>query len=235
MLIDFLKQYSQHINARTIVSGNSDQNFPEPPNLPKTVTLFLCQNLAFTEIKQAHTLPIGLENLRLGRSGRPKYHKFQGRNQIVDRVLVPPMSPTNPVRLRVLEEVRLIPKLFDSPLEYLNEKDYFALTKKYKFILALEGNGYENHRIWETLYQGSIPVMLNTPWSHSLKEYGLPILFVDSISEISSDVLLNFYRSHGDFIPEELEILWTPFWSAAIKDGNMPKDLGRSSRQMGEF
>ncbi len=232
MLIDFLKQYSQHINARTIVSGNSDQNFPEPPILPKTVTLFLCQNLAFTEIKQAHTLPIGLENLRLGRSGRPKYHKFKGQNQITERILVPPMSPTNPVRARVLEEVRLNPELFDSPLEYLNERDYFTLTKKYKFILALEGNGYETHRIWEALYQGSIPVMLNTPWSHSLKEYGLPILFVDLISELSSGILLDFYHRHGDFIPEELEILWTPFWSAAIKHGEMPKDLGWSNREL---
>jgi hypothetical protein len=136
------------------------------------------------------------------------------------------------VRARVLEEVRLNPELFDSPLEYLNERDYFTLTKKYKFILALEGNGYETHRIWEALYQGSIPVMLNTPWSHSLKEYGLPILFVDLISELSSGILLDFYHRHGDFIPEELEILWTPFWSAAIKHGEMPKDLGWSNREL---
>lgn len=232
LLIGFLNQYSRHIKARTIVSGNSDWNFLESPIFPKTVTLFLCQNLAFAEIRRAHTLPIGLENLRLGRSGRPKYHKLKRQNQIVDRILVPPMSPTNPVRATVLEEVKLFPELFDSPLEYLNEKDYFALTKKYKFILALEGNGYDNHRVWETLYQGSIPVMFNTPWSHSLKEYGLPILFVDSISEISSDVLLDFCHRHGDFIPEELEVLWTPFWEAAIKDGQIPKNIGRSNRHL---
>jgi len=230
LLFDFLNKYSQYINARTIVSGNSDQNFPELPILPKSVTLFLCQNLVFMESERAHTLPIGLENLRLGRSGRPGYHKFKSKTQITDKILVPPMSPTNLVRAKVLKEVRLKPELFDSPKQYLNEKDYFTLTKKYKFILTLEGNGYENHRIWEALYQGSIPVMLNTNWSKSLIEYGLPIMFVDSITKISSKVILDFYHRYGDFSPADLKVLWTPFWSAAIRNGELPQDLASQNR-----
>ena len=220
-LQDLLENYGHYITAKTIVSGNSDQNFPFPPKLPVSVTLFLCQNLEYTESEVAHTLPIGLENLRLGRSGRTKFHRFQEKFPIKTKVLVPPMSPTNPIRARAMNEARLNLELFDIPDSYMNERDYFSLTKKYKFILALEGNGYENHRIWEALYQGSIPVMINSSWSHSLQEYGLPILFVNSISDLSASLLKEFDSQFGKFDPKSLDALWTPFWSAAIKSGRI--------------
>jgi len=222
-LHDLLDNYGNYITAKTIVSGNSDQNFTSPPSLPDCVSLFLCQNLEYTESKVAHTLPIGLENLRLGRSGRTKFHRFQENFSITEKVLVPPMSPTNPIRARVMSEARLNLELFDIPDSYLNERAYFSLTKKYKFILALEGNGYENHRIWEALYQGSIPVMINSRWSRSLKEYRLPILFVNSIEELSVKKLNEFNSQFGNFNPKSLEALWLPFWSAAIQSGKLDK------------
>jgi hypothetical protein len=129
------------------------------------------------------------------------------------------MSPTNPIRAKVMIEAKTKLELFDIPDSYLNERDYFSLTKRYKFILALEGNGYENHRIWEALYQGSIPIMINSRWSHSLEEYKLPILFVDSIAEITLHKLNEFNSQFGNFNPRALEVLWVPFWSAAIKSG----------------
>lgn len=220
-LQDLLENYGSFITAKTIVSGNSDQNFTSPPQLPVSVSLFLCQNLEYTESEIAHTLPIGLENLRLGRSGRTKFHRYQEEFPINTKVLVPPMSPTNPIRARIMNEAKSRLDLFDIPDSYMNERDYFSLTKKYKFILALEGNGYENHRIWEALYQGSIPVMINSRWSHSLREYGLPILFVNSTSELSANLLKDFDSQYGGFDPQALEALWTPFWSAAIKSGRI--------------
>ena len=204
-LQELLDNYGNYITAKTIVSGNSDQNFTSPPLLPVSVSLFLCQNLEYTESEVAHTLPIGLENLRLGRSGRTKFHRFQDKFPINAKILVPPMSPTNPIRSRIMNDARLRLELFDIPDSYMNERDYFSLTRKYKFILALEGNGYENHRIWEALYQGSIPVMINSRWSHSLEEYGLPILFVNSISELSANLLKEFDSQFGNFNPKTLD------------------------------
>jgi len=222
LLDDFLQSYSHEIRAKTIVSGNSDQNFPSIPILPKSVSLFLCQNLEFTNLTYAHTLPIGIENLRLGRSGRTGYHKLQKDFQIKDKILVPPMSPTNPIRAQVLGEARLKLDLFDIFDDYMNEQKYFSLTRKYRFILALEGNGYENHRIWEALYQGSIPVMLNSNWAKSLSEYNFPILFVDSISELSRELIFETSKRFGNFDPKHLKPLWVPFWSNAIKLGYLP-------------
>lgn len=222
LLFDFLAIYESEINAKTIVSGNSDHNFTQVPQLPKSVSLFLCQNLEFTEDRRAHTLPIGLENLRLGRSGRRRYHEFQTSFLVTDRILVPPMSPTNPIRAKVLQDAKTLPELFDVQDDYMVEEKYFFLTKKYKFILALEGNGYENHRIWEALYQGSFPVMLNSNWSRSLREYRLPILFVDDILDVSSELLSEFNSQFESFDPKDLDILWTDFWCKAIRSGSFP-------------
>lgn len=220
LLFDFLEAHKLDINAHTLVSGNSDQNYYSTPDLPPSIKLFLCQNHIKTEDERVHSLPIGLENLRLGRSGRVKFHTPQESFEITNRVLVPPMSPTNPVRMKVMEEAKEIPTLFDIPTRYMNERDYFSLTKKYRFILTLEGNGFENHRIWESLYQGSIPVILKSPWSESLREYGFPLLYVDSISEICETLLAETNQTYQGFDPAKLDTLWIPFWKEMINSGN---------------
>ena len=222
-LVSFLEKYGNIINPVVLVSGNSDQNFQSVPTLPTSVKLFLCQNLEINDDPVAHTLPIGLENLRLGRSGRTSFHKFQSFFTITDKILVPPMSPTNPIRELAIGQARLKPDLFDVPDQYMTAKEYFSLTRKYKFILTLEGNGYENHRVWEALYQGSIAIMLNTEWSRSLVEYGLPILFVNSIEELSSKMISQFADERGNFKPSELKALWIPFWSTAVESGELPQ------------
>ena len=33
----------------------------------------------------------------------------------------------------------------------------------YKFVVAPLGNGPDSHRIWETLYAGSIPIIFDIP------------------------------------------------------------------------
>jgi hypothetical protein len=206
-------------NLRTIVTCNSDENFLTPVDLPKGVTLWLCQNNGTSGDSRIHTLPIGIENLRLARSGFTKLHRPQSSFEIKDRVLVPPMSPTNKVRRQILEELKLNDLNFDVKTEYLKTKEYFRLTRKYQFILALEGNGFENHRVWEALYQNSFPVMLRSQWSLSLTEMRLPIMYIDSLADITSESLRNFSVSHSDFKAINHEVLWTPYWKELIHTG----------------
>lgn len=72
-------------------------------------------------------------------------------------------------------------------LEYLKE----ALC--YPFIVSPPGNGNDCIRVWETLYLGRIPIVLNIP---SMKHFrGLPIMFVDSWEEIDEKSLENFYHN----------------------------------------
>ena len=216
-LYELLSSYSSEISATTLISGNSDENFTKIPILPPSVQLFLCQNLAQNLDGLAYTLPIGLENLRLGRSGRRHFHQEQTRFEFSQRILVPPMSPTNPIRNRVLPQLKERSEIFSIFTEYLDSHKYFKLTKNYRYILVLEGNGFENHRVWEALYQNSFPVMLRTPWSQNLSKLDLPILYVDSLLEINSKLLMNHLEVHNEFKASNHEALWTPYWNEVIR------------------
>jgi hypothetical protein len=216
---EFLLLAGKVVTAKTLVTGNSDQNFEHKCQIPPSVTLWLCQNNAMPSSNIIRTLPIGIENIRLGRTGLPKYYKIHDHNANPKRILVPPMSPTNPIRFPVIYEALKNPHLFDVRRELMVEKEYFELTRKYRFVMCCEGNGFENHRIWETLYQGSFPVLLESPWALSLKYLGLPILYVKSIQEVTPQMLADFIELNKHFIPENLETLWIPYWSKIIRAG----------------
>lgn len=218
---DFLRDYGRFISARTLVCGNSDFNFTKTYELPPSVSLWLCQNNAMPMSDKVRTLPIGIENLRLGRSGLPKYFKRHLDSAIDSKILVPPMSPTNQVRFPTILQSLAIPSLFDVRQTLIAEREYFNLTREFRFVLCCEGNGFENHRIWETLYQGSFPVLFRTPWSQSLDWLGLPILYIDSLDEVSEEMLRQFSYDNSGFRPEECDALWLPFWKRIISQGSL--------------
>lgn len=218
-LSDFLREYGREISAKTLISGNSDHNFLSVPELPNSVKIFLCQNIAVQSDPRVHTLPIGIENLRLGRSGLTKFHQNEKSERTISRVFLPPMSPTNCVRREVMQFAIQSPMIFDVAQRYLSEKKYFAVCRKYRFIFACEGNGFDNHRVWEILYSGSFPVMFLTEWSRGLMEMGLPILFIKDLGELNSSMLESFSKAHSDFDPGDYEVLWMPYWLEIIESG----------------
>lgn len=217
-LENLVNDFGEVISARVLITGNSDINFPEYPNLPKSTKFWLGQNLALDSRAEVEvrTIPIGLENLALGRAGLPKFIR-SNKYLVEDRVLVPPMAPSNPIRISFVEEIKKDLGVFDLFVDYLDERAYFNLTSRYRFVLCLEGNGYENHRIWETLYRDSFPVMLKSQWSLSLMTLNLPILYIEKPSDCTSELLHDFLRDNMDFRAESHEMLWVNYWKALIR------------------
>ena len=200
------------LRAKVLVTGNSDRNFHSQVLLPSNFEVWYCQNNAVHGNLNIRTLPLGIENIRLGRLGFPKYFTRHSPKADATRICVPPMSPTNPARRQAVEYARKSPDLFDVYSDYLIEKEYFRLTRSYRFILCCEGNGFENHRIWETLYQGSFPILVRTPWSVTLEYLELPILFVSSLKDLNRNLLNQHAEAFKSFSPKDLPQLWTPFW-----------------------
>ena len=58
------------------------------------------------------------------------------------------------------------------------------------FVLCPQGNGIDTHRIWESLYCGSIPIVEDHIGFDQFKN--LPIMFVDDFYKISEKSLENF-------------------------------------------
>lgn len=213
---DLLTNHRNDINARVIITGNSDKNWDVIPELPKSVNLWLAQNSSIVD-SRVRTLPLGIENLRHGRSGLPRFFREVEEPRINDRVLVPPMLNTNPIRPVTIKKTLENPRIFDTVKGYMSAEDYFFLAKNYRFVLCLEGNGYENHRIWETLYFGNFPVLLRSPWQDSLSYLNLPILVVDSPEEVTPQLLEEFRSQNASFLPGGTDCLWVPFWRELIE------------------
>jgi hypothetical protein len=69
----------------------------------------------------------------------------------------------------------------------ISNKDYLNNLKKYNFTLCPWGNGIDTHRLWEAIYNGSIPITIKHKTYSKLQ--GLPILQVDSYRQIDKKFL----------------------------------------------
>jgi hypothetical protein len=215
-LATFVAAYRDSINAKIIICGNSDFNFTTIPTLPPNVKKCLLQNSSISDNNIFFTLPIGLENIRLGRSGFKKFHKNENRHSIFNKILIPPMSPTNKERFNLLIWGLENSEIADTHTTLLPQDKYFKLAKKYKFIFCSEGNGSDSHRVWETLYQGSFPVMLKTSWSTSLSQMDIPVLYIESYSDLTIKILTNFQMAHASFDPKKCKWLWANAWKEML-------------------
>ena len=204
------------LSGKVIFSGNSDQNFIDRMLFTDLPSSIFCQNNTIISLDNVRTLPIGIENIRLGRSGFKHLHKGLSHFKYTNRVFVPPMSPTNLSRVEVVAFAKTKPELFDVITDYLPTKQYFKKVREYKFIFACEGNGFDTHRLWEILYQNSFPVVLRSDWSISLQWLELPILLVDSVTDITPSLLEEFLSRNENFNSELTPQLWIPFWKNLI-------------------
>ncbi len=208
--------YGKSINAKVILTGNSDFNFTVPVSLPESVQVVFAQNCGIASGGKFRPLPIGLENLRGGRSGLKRLHKDNHAHTVTDKIYLPPMAPTNPIRFDVVEKASLNREIFEVDRQYKNEEDYFRNVKKYKFVFCCEGNGFETHRIWESFYQNSFPVMLETSFSKGLASLELPILLVKDLGEINPNLLKNFLEKNSSFDSRLEPKLWINYWKTQV-------------------
>ena len=92
----------ENFKAKVVIAGNSDRDFFEPVfKIPESVNQIYLQN-SHLDLKQYRTLPIGVENLRLGKNGFTDL--FDSKLVHVskkDAILVGPFSPTHSERLEL--------------------------------------------------------------------------------------------------------------------------------------
>ena len=114
-----------------------------------------------------------------------------------------------------------------SPLlnKALNKEKYFVENKKidldqylqqlvnYKYVICPRGNGLDTHRIWETLYAGSIPIVEKHETLKTLDD--LPAKVVDNILDLSfNDLKKNSYDPQNN----NYDKLKVQYWINKIKD-----------------
>jgi hypothetical protein len=91
-------------------------------------------------------------------------------------------------------------------------------VRNHKFVLCPPGGGVDTHRLWETLYMGSIPIV-KRDIAHAAWQ-DLPILFVDSWDEVTPERLtLEAVRIEG--ATWNMEKLKVGYWIQKVRNSTM--------------
>jgi hypothetical protein len=206
------------INAKVIITGNSDFEFHEQPlNIPKSVKAFFLQNSFISDNKKFFSIPIGVEDFRLGVNGNPKHFKPRTQSEnLIHKVLLGPLSPTHPAREIVHHRFPKTTDQVEVISERLSPRAYDQLSKQFIAVAAVRGNGIDTHRLWESLYRGVTPLVQNDDWWISLKNLYRQVIEVNDWipSELESSLRA---ASNNSFNPAEIEALWMPYWERQIQ------------------
>jgi hypothetical protein len=94
-------------------------------------------------------------------------------------------------------------------------RKFLEEIRNHKFVLCPRGNGIDTHRLWETLYMGSIPIVKRHVAFAEFSD--LPILFIDNWGEVNEEMLHNKYTEimSKTWNMEKLKI---SYWSNLINN-----------------
>lgn len=114
----------------------------------------------------------------------------------------------------------------DQPNLGLN--DYKKNLENSAFVLCPWGNGFDTHRIWESLYSGSIPIIEN----HLTYQYldSLPVVFIENFVDLDErylyDSIKNLSQSEFNF-----EKLYMNYWINKIRQDEILGETGYIVKQ----
>jgi hypothetical protein len=201
-----------------LIAGNSDRDFElMPPKVPKNLRRLYLQNSFVSDSNVIRTLPIGIENLRHSTNGLPKRLEsklgfLSKRNQI----LIGPFGETHAERAQLLNLE--VSRNLTVISQRLSPRMYSKVASEFKFVACPRGNGVDTHRVWESLYRGSIPIVLDTTWSQSLDYLGLPIIRIPAWTVDNLVKVLDKYSNFVPEIPQNLEYLWIDAWEKLFRE-----------------
>jgi hypothetical protein len=216
-LNEFLDEYAGLIHPKIIISGNSDFEFHElPNNIPPSVRMLLLQNSFISDNQRVFTMPIGVENLRLGVNGHPKLFRYTKIPPLArERVLFGPFSSTHPIRLEINKIFTNIPTTWEFMHSRISPRKYRKIIEnEFEYVVCPRGNGVDTHRLWETLYRGRKAIISTDEWSNSITFLSSVVCSVSewTLSEVSNASK----QSVPDFDPVAIPELWIPFWRELI-------------------
>lgn len=172
-------------SSDVILISGSDAELTHGQTKNFSRNFIFAQNLNTHMTSTLRPLPIGVEDLAYFRNGLPVNLRASRTNRPkLDKVLVGPFRPTNPARQELL--------LLASDLANCDVIDrrisvftYRKVASRYHFIACPPGNGLDTHRLWETLYRGSIPVLLDSPFARNWLALGAPVVIITKWEDLA--------------------------------------------------
>lgn len=204
VLFDYIKLSGRSYH---LITHMSDHPIDEVrfKKAPKCITKWYAENAVY-EHENLIPIPLGLENHKGRSKGKFTDHAWLERN--IDTLRKDwPFSAKHPYvycnwnpNTNQSSRKNIVPILEKNevPLSVkhgLSFMQYIWDLARYKFVLCPPGNGVDTHRVWETLYLGSYPIVLK---HHIYSSYDLPILQVNDWQEVTPKLLSEFAYNWKD-------------------------------------
>lgn len=124
------------------------------------------------------------------------------------------------VRKKLLNELVSLSDTYDLVVENpeMNSEGrikYLRKLREIPLVVCPEGNGADTHRLWETLYMGGVPVVLNNPLLNSLFDL-LPVIRLNSWNQLKNlDYLQNAWQE-ARAVQWNTNVLSASYWKNEI-------------------
>tara|TARA_B100000902_G_scaffold59643_1_gene66751 strand:- start:33414 stop:34463 length:1050 start_codon:yes stop_codon:yes gene_type:complete len=126
---------------------------------PKTVSNWYSTNVNYNN-DNLHPIPLGLANNYSDKNLHKKDFETINFNQNkINKIYVNFEVNTNYFHRYKIKRNILKNSISKTPNKIITKHDYLLDLNNYKFILCPWGNGIDSHRIWESIFAGSIPLI----------------------------------------------------------------------------
>jgi hypothetical protein len=213
---EFFSQIENFPKAKILLIGNSDRDWTSFDfQVPSRIRKIYLQN-NFVNSSKFKSLPIGIENRRLGVNGLPSRFVSSSRmlsthTRCCEKPLLTYLSPTHESRNTLssfVDDFHYFP-------DRLTPDEYLLQIARHKYVICPRGNGIDTHRFWEALYLNSHPIVVQSTWSELISEQmNLPIIEVKDWHLVKETIeKLDLEEFSSKTIPS----LWFRYWENLIK------------------
>lgn len=204
---------------KCLVTGHSDYSVTDTDADEFAPSIWWTTNKETTR-SFVNTLPLGVSTPNINIYGDVSMMLDLLEEETLDYcknlVLLNFNDDTHPDRSRIKEEFsnKLWVTMTAHDPTYEGRKSYLRNIRNHRFVLCPRGNGIDTHRLWETLYMGSIPIVQRHVTHDTIQD--LPICFVNNWDEVTPMFLHHEYQriKNSTWNLDKLKI---SYWIDAIR------------------
>ncbi len=183
LLIKFFTKIHPRIQvAYILISHNSDQHITDYYTrfIDNKILHWFGQNILCTHSKMT-PIPIGIQNRIYDPNNITMTHIYKQQTYPPKKqlgIMGAFNTHTNSTRATIAD--LLVQNPLGTFFKKLSLSDYYTKLSSFDFCVSPEGNGFDCHRTWESLYVGTIPIVTTNAATIFWKTLGIPLFTVTS-------------------------------------------------------
>ena len=214
-LFELLKDVNISYNLK-LITGQTDKkiNQDDFKLKPRCISKWYAPNINYSD-DSLKPLPIGLANSHPKNLNNEHFKNLKINNFKIGKAYLNFEINTNYYKRKKIFKNLSQMEWVQSETGKLDLSEYAKKLNSYEFIICPPGNGLDTHRVWESIYSGSTPVVEKNLFYEKLEE--LPIVTVKKLQNINFLEIQNKAKKINKNNYNFLRIDW---WMSNIKNPN---------------